>query len=224
MSEISNTAQIESEEQSSENMNPTRKDLHLPRRFFHLFMGLCAGLIYKHYLTHQQAVHILGIATCLFYIQEQIRLKYPEFKSIFSRINNYLLRAEEQLKESATIPYLMGLLLTILTFPKYMTLVAVFTLAISDPLSAVMGIMFGKTKLKENRSLEGSGSFFISTFLIHIFVLMDIYPDQSIKLTIVSFLSSLIITWFDFLELKIDDNFTIPIVTASSLWIITALI
>lgn len=202
----------------------TRKDLHLPRRFFHLFMGLSAGLIYKHYLTHQQAIHILGIATCLFYIQEQVRLKYPEFKSIFSKINGYLLRAEEQLKESASMPYLMGMLLTILTFPKYMTLVAVFTLAISDPLSAVMGIIFGKTKIKENRSLEGSSTFFISAFLIHLFVLVDIYPDNNIKLVIVSLLSSTIITAFDLLELKIDDNFTIPIVTASALWVITALI
>ncbi len=215
------------DKEHNENMTEvknTRRDLHLPRRFFHLFMGLSAGLIYKHYLTHQQAVHILGMATCLFYIQEQIRLKYPEFKSIFSKINNYLLRAEEQLKESATIPYLMGMLLTILTFPKYMTLVAVFTLAISDPLSAVMGILFGKTKLKEHRSLEGSSSFFVSTFLIHLFVLVDIYPDQTFKLFIVSFLSSAIVTGFDFLELKIDDNFTIPIVTATSLWIITAII
>ena len=212
------------EEINTETQTKTRSDLHLPRRFFHLLMGLSAGLIYKHYLTHQQAVHILGISTCLFYIQEQIRLNYPEFKSIFTKFNSYLLRAEEQLKESASIPYLMGMLLTILTFPKYITLVAVFTLAISDPLSAVIGIIFGKTKLREHRSLEGSATFLISAFLIHLFVLVDIYPDQNIKLVAISFFSSMIITGFDLLQLKIDDNLTIPIVTASSLWLITALI
>ncbi|OIQ20522.1 MAG: hypothetical protein BM556_00845 [Bacteriovorax sp. MedPE-SWde] len=201
----------------------TRADLHLPRRFFHLSMGMSCGLIYKHYLTHQQAIHILGIATCIFYVYEQIRIKYPEFRSIFSKVSNYLLRAEEQLKESASIPFLMGILLTILTFPKYMALVAIFTLAISDPFSAVIGIMFGKTKIKEHRSLEGCIAFFGSTFVVHILVLFSLYPESNIKLFFISLFSSIIVTWFDYLALKIDDNLTIPIVTALSLWIITAL-
>jgi dolichol kinase len=205
------------------NVTKTRADLHLPRRFFHLSMGMTCGLIYKHYLTHQQAIHILGIATCIFYIYEQIRIKYPEFRSIFSEVSKYLLRAEEQLKESASIPFLMGILLTILTFPKYMALVAIFTLAISDPFSAVFGILFGKTKIKENRSLEGCIAFFATTFLVHLFVLSSLYPDAHLKRFLISLFSSLIVTGFDFLELKIDDNLTIPIVTASSLWIITAL-
>jgi len=202
----------------------TRADLHLPRRFFHLSMGMTCGLIYKHYLTHQQAIHILGIATCIFYIYEQIRIKYPEFKSIFSKVSQYLLRAEEQLKESASIPFLMGVLLTILTFPKYMALVAIFTLAISDPFSAVIGIMFGKTKIKEHRSFEGCLAFFGSTLAVHLLILSTLYPESMIKKVVISVLSSAFVTWFDYLALKIDDNLTIPIVTASSLWIITALI
>ena len=205
------------------NIDKSRADLHLPRRFFHLSMGLACGLIYKHYLTHQQAVHILGIATCIFYIYEQIRIKYPEFRSIFSKISDYILRAEEQLKESASIPFLMGILLTLLTFPKHMALVAIFTLAVSDPISAIIGIMFGKTKLKEHRSLEGCLAFFVTALAMHLFILVSIYPDQIFKLIAISSTSALIVSAFDYLELKIDDNLTIPIVTASSLWIITAL-
>ena len=205
------------------NIQKERSDLHLPRRFFHLSMGLSCGLIYKHYLTHEKAVHILGLATCIIYILEQVRIKYPEFKNIFTEITKYLLRAEEQLKESATIPFLMGMLLTILTFPKYMSLVAIFTLAISDPLSAIVGIMFGKTKLKDHRSLEGCLAFFITTFLIHLVVLSSLYGSH-LKLFGISFISGSIVTWFDYLALKIDDNLTIPIVTASALWVITALL
>lgn len=222
--DITSSNHNETEEASDSKLTKTRADLHLPRRFFHLSMGMSCGLIYKHYLTHQQAIHILGVATCIFYIYEQFRIKYPEFKSIFSQVSKYLLRAEEQLKESASIPFLMGMLLTILTFPKYMALVAIFTLAISDPFSAVVGIMFGKTKLKENRSLEGCLAFFGSTLMVHLIILYALYPESMLKRIIISVLSSTFVTWFDYLELKIDDNLTIPIVTASSLWIITALI
>lgn len=220
----SDSSTIVSEDNTTnEQTGKTRADLHLPRRFFHLSMGMTCGLIYKHYLTHQQAIHILGIATCIFYIYEQVRIKYPEFRSIFTEVSKYLLRAEEQLKESASIPFLMGMLLTILTFPKYMALVAIFTLAVSDPFSAVIGIKFGKRKLKKNRSLEGCVAFFGTTYIIHLIVLAGLYPEDKLKVFIISTLSSIIVTGFDFLELKIDDNLTIPIVTASSLWIITAL-
>ena len=97
------------------------------------------------------------------------------------------------------------------------------TLMTSDSDDAVIGIRFGKTKIKENRSLEGCIAFFGSTLAVHLVVLSTLYPDEIFKRIVISVLSSLFVTWFDYLELKIDDNLTIPIVTASSLWIITAL-
>lgn len=216
----SQTKDIEEASSATGTIEKSRKDLHIPRRLFHLSMGMSCGLIYKYYLEYHQAIHILGVATCVLYILEQVRLNYPEFKSVFSEASKYLLRAEEQLKESASIPFLMGLLLTLLTFPKHISLVAIFTLAISDPLSAIIGIQFGKTKIKEHRSLEGSSAFFFSTLIIHILVLSSHFKSEYIKIVFISFISSGIVTLFDLLEIKIDDNLTIPLVTASSLWLL----
>ncbi len=206
----------------AEEITKTRKDLHMPRRVFHFGSGLIAGMIYKHFLTHAQAVHILGIATCLFYILEQIRLNYPENK-LTKLGSRYLLRAEEQLKESASMPYMMGLLLTILTFPKTISLVAIFTLAVCDPLSAIIGIRFGKTKLAPNRSLEGTMAFLIATLVIHLLVLGNVY-DFNLRIALVSVFSSLVVTAVDFADFKIDDNLTIPLSTAGALWFFLAVI
>lgn len=211
----------QSHDSSNDEITKTRKDLHMPRRIFHFSMGVFAGMIYKHFLTHTQAVHILGVATCLFYILEQIRLNYPENK-LTKLGSKYLLRAEEQLKESASMPYLMGLLLTILTFPKEIALVAIFTLAVCDPLSAIIGIRFGKTKLAPNRSLEGTVAFLVATLAIHVMVLSASYA-MDVKLALVCVFSSIVVTGFDFLDFKIDDNLTIPLVTASSIWVFLAL-
>lgn len=197
-----------------------RKDLHIARRLFHLTMGVSCGLIYIYLLTHQQAVHILGISTCILYLLEQVRINYPEFKSIFTTASSYLLRAEEQLKESASIPFLVGILLTVLSFPKEIAIIAIFTLAISDPLSAVIGIQFGKTKIKEHRSLEGCSAFFFSSLIIQLIGLSAFLEVSFLKIILISFLSSMIVTLFDLLALKIDDNLTIPLVSASSLWIL----
>ncbi|EPZ51303.1 phosphatidate cytidylyltransferase-like protein [Bacteriovorax sp. BAL6_X] len=209
------------ENETKEEITKTRKDLHMPRRIFHFSMGLIAGMIYKHFLTHAQAVHILGVATCVFYILEQIRINYPENR-LMKLGSRYLLRAEEQLKESASMPYLMGLLLTILTFPKTITLVAVFTLAVCDPLSAIIGIRFGKTKLKDNRSLEGTLAFLIATVVIHLMVLLSVY-EFNIRIALVTICSSLVVTAVDFMDFKIDDNLTIPLSTAGALWLFMAI-
>jgi len=65
-------------------------------------------------------------------------------------------RAEEQFAKSAMIPYAIAVLLTILSVPKPAALVAVYTLAIADPAAAVVGITWGRRKISENKSLEGS--------------------------------------------------------------------
>lgn len=201
----------------------TRSDLHLPRRMFHLTMGVTSGTIYALFLTHNQAVYILGICASLLYIFEQVRLNYPEYSGHFAKVTHYFLRAEEQLKESASIPFVMGLLLTILTFPKSVSLVAIYTLAISDPLSAIIGIKYGRTKVVPHKSLEGSAAFFISCFIIICSVYSSEFQEGPITVLFVAFSVAFCVTVFEMLPIKLDDNLTIPIFTSIAMWIASAL-
>lgn len=196
----------------------TRKSLQLPRRLFHCSMGLGVGLVYQFLLTHSRAIYILGFCACIIYILEQVRINYPGLSSNIKIINKYLFRAEEQLKESAGVPYVMGLLLTLISFPKVVALTAIYTLAIADPLSAIFGIKFGKTRIVPHKSLEGSLAFFISSFLITFFVFL--WWTGLLKITfgtilLLSLLVALLTTLFEMIPLKIDDNLTIPLFTAS---------
>src|SRR5439155_1144948 len=74
-------------------------------------------------------------------------------------VNRLFVRAEEQVRESAMIPYAIAVLLTILTVPKLAALVAICTLAVADPLAAVVGIRYGRRRIARNRTLEGSLAF-----------------------------------------------------------------
>jgi dolichol kinase len=60
----------------------------------------------------------------------------------------------------------MGVLLTLISFPKVVALVAIYTLAVADPLSAIIGIKYGKTKIVKGKSLEGSLAFFTASLII----------------------------------------------------------
>lgn len=195
----------------------TRKSLQLPRRLFHCSMGIGVGLVYQFLLTHSRAIYILGFCACVVYILEQIRINYPELAGNIKIINKYLFRAEEQLKESAGVPYVMGLLLTLISFPKVVALVAIYTLAVADPLSAIIGIKYGKNKIVENKSLEGSLAFFFSTFFISFFVFYwwTSYVGEMLGTTILlSFLVAFFGSLFEMIPLRLDDNLTIPLFTA----------
>jgi dolichol kinase len=208
--------------QEEEKITATRSSLQIPRRMFHMGMGVGIALVYQIFLTHERAIYILGTCACVVYIVEQVRTSYPEYMERFEGIFKHIFRAEEQLKESAGVPYIMALLLTILSFPKPIALVAILTLAVADPLSAIIGIKYGKHKWVRGKSVEGSSAFFISALIISTAVLTHFTEAYWGWVFLLTFTSSLIISAFELIPLRIDDNLTIPLFTAFTLWILGA--
>lgn len=196
----------------------TRKDLQLPRRLFHMGSGVTVAFIYNFLLTHQQAVSILGTIACVLYILEQVRINYPEFAGNFEQYSKYLLRAEEQLKESAGIPFVMGLLLTILSFPKPVAVVAILTLAVADPLSALIGIRFGRIRIVAHKSIEGSAAFFAGSFMATALVFLGYAPTTGTALGL-AFFVAFTVSVFEMVPIRLDDNLTIPLFTSVVTWL-----
>lgn len=221
---LSSDEEVINSESKTEAPTSTRHDLQFPRRFFHMSMGTGAGIIYFSFLSHQHAVSILGTAACIVYIVEQIRINYPEYAATFKIVNKYLLRAEEQLKESAGMPFVMGLLLTLLSFPKVVALCAIFTLAIADPMSAIIGIRFGKNKIFKRKSVEGSAAFFISTLAIIIFVFGSLYGHDVFIVSILGLIVASVMTALELIPVRVDDNLTIPIATGLITWLFAAIL
>lgn len=201
----------------------TRHNLQIPRRLFHMANGFVIASLYLVTFTHSQMIHILGTLACGLYLVEQIRINYPETAAKLLPFTKLIMRAEEQLKESAMVPYMMAVLLTIITFPKHIALVGIYTLAFADPLSALVGIRFGKHKLSPTRSVEGGAAFFITTFVISGLILAAYNGGFSLSVLGVATLLGICCTLFDLVPLKIDDNLTIPLFTSAALWLICTL-
>lgn len=198
----------------------TRKHLQIARRLFHMGNGVAVATLYWLSFSHQQMIHALGTAACLLYLFEQIRINYPEMSQKLLPMTKFVIRAEEQLKESAMVPYAFAVLLTIITFPKPVALIAIYTLAIADPLSAIIGIKYGKRKIVPHKTLEGSAAFFISTFIICLAVLSIYTGGATLGVILITFVVALTSSAFEMLPLRLDDNLTIPLFTAFALWIL----
>jgi dolichol kinase len=202
----------------------TRKDLQLGRRLIHLVNGSAIATAYALLFTHEQVIHIFGTIACVVYILDRVRIHYPEALRRTPWVNGVFFRAEEQFKESAMTPYAIAILLTILTFPKVVALIAIYTLAIADPASAIVGITWGRRHLVPDKSLEGSLAFFAATFGIALGALLADTGAPLSELLGAGLLVGLAGAIWEMLPIRIDDNLTIPLIVGFATWTACALV
>lgn len=201
----------------------TRKDVQLGRRLVHCANGCAIATAYALVFTHQQIVHTFGSIACLVYVLDRVRIHYPELMARAPWINRLLFRAEEEFKESAMTPYAIAILLTILTFPKTIALIAIYTLAIADPLSALVGITWGRRRIVAGKSVEGSLAFFSATAAIAAVALRMTTIVGTGTLAGVALAIGLVGAIFEMLPLRLDDNLTIPLFVGFAGWAVCAL-
>jgi dolichol kinase len=203
----------------------TRNDLHLGRRLFHLVNGVTIATAYALFFTHEHLVHIFGTVACMVYIADRVRIAYPE---VVARrvpwVNRLFVRTEEQVRESAMTPFAIAVLLTILATPKLAALVAIYTLAVADPLAAVVGIRFGRRQLAEHRSLEGSLAFLAATIATAALVLRWGTEARALPVVGAATAIGIVAVACELLPLRIDDNLTIPIAASFATWAIATLL
>lgn len=197
----------------------TRYDLQLGRRAFHLINGVTVATAYALLFTHEQVVRIFGTVACIVYIVDRVRLAYPETLARYAPwVNRTFLRAEESVRESAMIPFVIAVLLTMITVPKLAALVAIYTLGIADPVAAVVGIRFGRHRITHNRSLEGSLAFFTVTVAVALSVLRWGTDAAWMPIIETGIAVGIVATLCELLPLRIDDNLTIPIFVGFTTW------
>jgi dolichol kinase len=202
----------------------TRDDLHLGRRLFHVLNGVSIATAYAVLFTHSQVVHLFGTIACIVYVVDRVRIAYPEVVARHAPwVNRVLVRAEEEVRESAMIPYAIAVLLTILAVPKPAALIAIYTLAVADPLAAVVGIRWGRRRIARNRSLEGSLAFFGATLVIVGLVLANATDAPAFRVAAAAVAIALAAAACELLPVRIDDNLTIPLFVGFTTWIVCAL-
>jgi dolichol kinase len=202
----------------------TRRDIQIGRRLFHLSNGVAIATAYALLFTHTQIVYLFGTIACLIYILDRVRIHYPELMRRVPWVNERFFRTEEQFREAAMTPFAIAILLTLITFPKPIALIAVYTLGIADPLSAVVGITWGRRRIVPGRTVEGSLAFLVATVAVASAVLAWAFPEVPLGPRLwASLLIGILGALCETLPLRIDDNLTIPLAVGFSGWIVCAL-
>jgi len=179
------------------------------RKLIHLFDSIIPLSLF--YLNRESLLVILFPITIIFCLIDFLRHHVTPIKKIYLFFFNIVTRDIEKQKNTLTGAsyYLIGCLLTVyFIHDESIIMASLLIMSISDSFAAIIGIKYGKTKIYNNKSLEGSFAFLITTLIILNFFI----PSLSIvKLIFIS----IMVTFVELFSFhRFNDNLTIPISSA----------
>lgn len=180
------------------------------RKIFHLY-SLVLPLAYIFTSKIIMSAFLVALTGFTLYIDIS-RHHNTKIKELTNKFFGKYLRNKEQtgtLNLSGASFMAFGFLISCLFFSKGLAITSWFILIISDCLAALFGKKFGDP-LPNGKSLVGAGIFFISSIFISIVSYFFVNFSTSFVIII---LASAAVTAVEFYskELKIDDNFSIPV-------------
>ncbi len=149
---------------------------------------------------------LLPLFLCLLLV-DLLRHIHPAVASLFQKyFFGRVLREGEKATLMGSTYFLFSSILTILLFPKLISIVSLLILILSDTAAALVGKGIGRIPIFK-KTLEGAMAFFFSSLLI-----VWVYPNLD---RFSGSLAALGATVIEILPIPLDDNLTIPLVAGT---------
>lgn len=176
-----------------------------------LFLRPAALVLVIHYYhsTRPTSLVLVGSITLFFLILDISRLFIKNVNIFFFNQIRELYKSKEYNTFSSITLFLLGIFLSFLFFEKDIALLAVTYLIFGDFFSKFFGIHFGRTKIFD-KTLEGSLAHLTACFLAA--WLVAHYLEFSMP---VALLGALVATLVELLPLRVNDNFSVPLLSAA---------
>ncbi len=196
-----------------------RNDIHWARKIWHMAGVSLIAVIYAY--TPILWSKVLLLLVLLFFIPlDFLRQRNQSLNQFMLNIFKPILRENEIHKLAGTTYLLSGVAVVVFFFPREVATLTLLILAFADPFASIFGIKFGKDKIFGQKSLQGSmAAFFVCAFLT--FGYMFYHAILIDRILIISLLAGLVGALAELIPLgKLDDNFTLPVVSAFALWLL----
>jgi len=202
--------------------------IHLARKLYHVLGGLL-GIWFFYFLSisSKNFGYLLFVCSLGLFFFESLRLKLKWINQVFCYIARPILREKERTKFSGMPYYFLGTSLSLIFFSPEIATLSICYLIFADPIASLVGVRWGKLKVKDSRTFEGSLAFFMTCFFINIlfyangiFFLFGSWQNSFSAMV----LSAL---WATLAESvsggMVDDNFTIPVFSGLFLMLFSSL-
>ncbi len=187
--------------------------LELKRKILHMLLGTIGLFLIIYNIVNPLIIFIIlifGILLSLICLKTRVPI-------ISSILDNFDKKMQGQLPAKGVIFAVIGSLLALQLFPRDIALASITILIFADPISHLIGKMFGKTKspLDKRKNIEGHiAGALISSLLAMFFV----SPILAISGALIAMLfESLII---EIQKIELDDNLIIPLTAGTVMYIL----
>jgi dolichol kinase len=187
-------------------------------------MGIGCFFLYALYLDQKlAALLVLGIGGP-FVVFDIVRLKSARVKHFALAHFGPLMRRNELLGLSGNSFFILGLLTVTLFFPKPIALVSILFLAVGDPVAASIGTRYGKHRIWAGKSMEGAFANALASALVS-GVFASVYLGKSPESALAfAALGAVVSVVAELVPLPVDDNFSVPVLSALQLSLIDRVI
>lgn len=198
---------------------PTLRPTNYLRNTFHMTNATISLLVIEFV-----PILVIPIATTLAvwaWAMEIMRRTRPELNARLMRTFGAVAHPHETHRVNSATWYTTALVLLAWTQGTIPCALAVTVLGIGDPIAAIVGRRYGRTKLIHGRSLEGSLAFFAASMVLSFVVLLlwhgNLSPAHALAIASAAAAAGALA---ELLSLRIDDNLTVPLAAAAAAWLV----
>lgn len=196
-------------------MRPIRA-ANLTRSFFHLASGLSA-LALLHFVPGRGWVIAASAAIAVSgWTMEIARRTSPAVNDRLMRLFAPVAHPHERTRINSSTWYVTALLALALLAPLRAAELGVLVLAVADPAAGMIGRRFGRTRLRDDRSLEGSLGFLVTGFLAAAAWLTVVHSAPLGSSALVAAVGAASGALAELFSTRLDDNFTVPVVVTAA--------
>jgi dolichol kinase len=190
-------------------------DLELKRKIAHILFGILGiVLLIYHLITPLQIFLVLIIGLLISFLSMNFKIPIIHyFLEVFEREPD-----KKQLPGRGIIFAVVGSLLVLELFSENIAFASITILTFADPISHLIGKIFGKTKslLNRRKNIEGN----IAGALISSLLAMFFVPFYlAFSASLIAMISELLIIKIQ--DVQLDDNLIIPLVAGTTMFLIT---
>ncbi|MBC7741883.1 MAG: hypothetical protein H7061_06785 [Bdellovibrionaceae bacterium] len=195
-----------------------RSDLHVARKIWHMagVFAIFSGWIF---LPYWLSMTLLCVVWLMFVPVDIIRQNNKLVNENLTQMFRPIMRSSELNRLAGTTYLLTGVILIGLVFNRGIVAISLLFLAFADPLASYIGIKYGKDKIFGHKSVQGFiAAFVVCTVCCYLFLF---YNEVTQHLMIASLLAGLVGATAELIPFaKIDDNFTMPVLSSMGLTIL----
>ena len=182
---------------------------YLGRKLYHLLGGL--GLLSLYFIFGRNNSFIVyGVLAGVVLLIEVARLSMPAVNHfIYAHFGSFIRKNEEHTM-TGTVPYILGISLSLFAFATPVAVAAVCFLAFGDVAATTVGERFGRTKIGK-KSLEGTAAFTAVAVAIGLALhLAGLHLTPGVIVV-----GAVVAAGAELLPLPVNDNLVIPVVSGA---------